>query len=167
MTNDSFYDSNAKLKVLWWKSLVTIFTMVFVYNLFQRWTGTWDTTWDLLVFTGFLAGQALRYWAKFTLGRYFTYQLGVRADHKLVSAGPYALLRLRHPGYTGMFISAIFLCRLVTASPLLVIAFSAASILLFLIWRIPEEEAMMTREFGQEWEAHKVKHPWRVIPFVW
>ncbi|KAF9420309.1 hypothetical protein BGZ76_004102 [Entomortierella beljakovae] len=54
-----------------------------------------------------LAGVAFRKWAFITLDRFFTYQLTIRKDHKLVHTGPYKYLR--HPSYTGGLISALFL----------------------------------------------------------
>ena len=37
------------------------------------------------------------------LGKFFTYQLGVLKDHKLITTGPYAVVR--HPAYTGIIIA--------------------------------------------------------------
>lgn len=46
-----------------------------------------------------LAGAALRQWCFATLGRLFTYEVGIRPQHELVGSGPYALLL--HPSYVG------------------------------------------------------------------
>ena len=34
-----------------------------------------------------------------TLGAYFTYQVKIQTDHRLIETGPYR--RIRHPGYLG------------------------------------------------------------------
>ncbi|KAI9021063.1 hypothetical protein DFJ74DRAFT_671667 [Hyaloraphidium curvatum] len=56
-------------------------------------------------FTACLAGCLLRLWAKTELGRLFTYQVGIREGHTIVSTGPYALLL--HPSYTGLWLAAL------------------------------------------------------------
>ena len=45
------------------------------------------------------AGGLLRLWCYQTLGRFFTWDLAVRKDHKLVTIGPYSIVR--HPSYLG------------------------------------------------------------------
>ncbi|KAL4243984.1 Protein-S-isoprenylcysteine O-methyltransferase [Abortiporus biennis] len=48
----------------------------------------------LIILGGFLRLQCYR-----TLGQYFTMQLAIRQDHKLITHGPYSIVR--HPSYTG------------------------------------------------------------------
>jgi protein-S-isoprenylcysteine O-methyltransferase Ste14 len=47
-----------------------------------------------------LAGGTFRLSAFRTLGRHFTFDLAVLKDHKLITSGPYAIVR--HPSYTGL-----------------------------------------------------------------
>ncbi|KAL4242329.1 Protein-S-isoprenylcysteine O-methyltransferase, partial [Abortiporus biennis] len=44
-------------------------------------------------------GGYYRLWCYRALGRYFTFQLSIRRDHKLITNGPYAFVR--HPAYLG------------------------------------------------------------------
>ncbi len=46
----------------------------------------------------FLLGAALRWWAIFTLGRYFTADVATRSTQSVVQSGPYRFIR--HPSYT-------------------------------------------------------------------
>ncbi|HEV2580932.1 MAG TPA: isoprenylcysteine carboxylmethyltransferase family protein [Ktedonobacteraceae bacterium] len=46
-----------------------------------------------------LLGTTLRWWAIFTLGRYFTIDVAVRSTRSVVQSGPYRFVR--HPSYTG------------------------------------------------------------------
>lgn len=54
----------------------------------------------LLGFSLFVVGDFVRTWAKDELGRFFTYDIGIRSGHNLVTTGPYAYLV--HPSYTGL-----------------------------------------------------------------
>lgn len=49
-----------------------------------------------------LLGAAVRWWAIFTLGRYFTFDVAVRPTQLVVQAGPYRFVR--HPSYTAILI---------------------------------------------------------------
>lgn len=51
--------------------------------------------------TFFMAlGGLIRYHCYRELGRQFTFAMSLRADHKLVTTGPYSVVR--HPGYSGV-----------------------------------------------------------------
>jgi protein-S-isoprenylcysteine O-methyltransferase Ste14 len=47
----------------------------------------------------FLLGLALRWYSIFYLGRFFTTNVAVAKDHRLIDSGPYRFVR--HPSYTG------------------------------------------------------------------
>src|SRR5262245_49387818 len=47
-------------------------------------------------------GAVLRWWAIFTLGRYFTFEVAVRSTQSVVQSGPYRFVR--HPSYTAILI---------------------------------------------------------------
>ena len=51
------------------------------------------------------SGLSLRWWSQAELGSMFTFEVGIRRDHRLVQTGPYAILR--HPSYTGLLIGII------------------------------------------------------------
>lgn len=69
------------------------------------------TSLSLIALALMLSGLLLRSWAVLTLGSYFTWNVEVRDDQRVVRSGPYALVR--HPSYTGAvltwFCSTVFL----------------------------------------------------------
>ena len=52
-----------------------------------------------------LSGLSLRWWSQRELGSMFTFEVGIRKDHRLVESGPYAVLR--HPSYTGLLLGIV------------------------------------------------------------
>ena len=78
------------------------------------------------------------------LGRHWSPVLEMGHGHELVEGGPYK--RIRHPMYTAIWISILgqsILC----ANWALAIS-SSASFLVLCLLRIPDEEAMLSRELG-------------------
>ena len=101
---------------------------------------------------GFALGLAsLRFWSatQIALGKEWSPQLQLRKGHHLVTTGPYA--RIRHPLYTAMFGYGISLA-LVTANWFFII-FAIAAIVGVCV-RVPKEEEMMIKEFGEEYKAY-------------
>ncbi|GJE93818.1 isoprenylcysteine carboxylmethyltransferase family protein [Phanerochaete sordida] len=142
-----------------------------------RITGAWLAGCALMC-----GGAALRLWCYRTLGRFFTWELSVKEDHRLVTRGPYAVVR--HPSYVGsaMIGIGVVLCycspggwyrECVGWDTLLGKVFTAAwatwtlSIPAMLFMRVDKEDAVMRREFGAEWEAYAKRTPYRLIPFVY
>ncbi len=52
--------------------------------------------------TVFLGGTFLRWWSVWHLGRFFTVNVVVAEDHRVVDTGPYRLIR--HPSYSGLLL---------------------------------------------------------------
>jgi protein-S-isoprenylcysteine O-methyltransferase Ste14 len=84
------------------------------------------------------------------LGANFSPRLELREGHTLVRSGPYA--RIRHPMYTSGAL-LILSYGLLTAN-LVVLLLPAAALVLLVVLRVPDEEAMLERTFGEtyrEW----------------
>ncbi|KAI0646287.1 ICMT-domain-containing protein [Trametes meyenii] len=129
-----------------------------------------------------LIGGAVRVWSYRTLGRFFTWQLAVKSDHKLVTEGPYAFVR--HPSYTSwvmvlignfiMFTSAgsYFTEAGLWGSTLgklyLLAAFGySGSVGVQIVSRVNKEDAVLREKFGAEWEAWAKQARYQLIPFVY
>lgn len=108
-----------------------------------------------------LFGSFLRLRAKLELGEFFTYQIGVCKDQKLIQTGVYT--NIRHPSYLG-------LCMLFLGSG--VMHFSAILLLTFVQMcvsvpiRVAKEEAMLADKFGADFERYCEKR-WKLLPYVW
>ncbi|SEH12304.1 Protein-S-isoprenylcysteine O-methyltransferase Ste14 [Sphingopyxis sp. YR583] len=84
------------------------------------------------------------------LGRNWSPGLEVREDHRLVTGGIYA--SMRNPMYAAIWLSALAQPLLIhnwIGGALVVPAFAAMWFL-----RVPNEEALMRRRFGAEWDAY-------------
>lgn len=107
-------------------------------------------------------GLALRLWAIRVLARWFTVDVTIQDDHRLIRHGPYRYLR--HPSYTGALLA--FYGLAVGLGNVL----SLLAIVLPVTWaflrRIRVEEATLTQAFPREYPDYAA-HSWRLLPFVW
>ncbi|HEX4214558.1 MAG TPA: isoprenylcysteine carboxylmethyltransferase family protein [Candidatus Dormibacteraeota bacterium] len=108
------------------------------------------------------AGMLLRAWAVVTLGRSFTTTVVVRPEQRMVTTGPYRLIR--HPSYLGLLIFFLGF-GLGLGNPLCVPAIVVLS-LIGLVRRIAVEEAALRRELGDSYVEY-ARGRSRLIPGVW
>lgn len=109
-----------------------------------------------------VAGMAIRAYAIWTLRRFFTVDVTVFDDHRLIRSGPYRYVR--HPSYTGALLSFYGLAvgfenlwaALVVAVP--------TTIAFFI--RIRVEEAVLRAAFPQEYPEYE-RSTSRLIPFIY
>ncbi|KIJ07791.1 hypothetical protein PAXINDRAFT_89819, partial [Paxillus involutus ATCC 200175] len=132
-----------------------------------------------------IVGCCLRIHCYRALGRMFTYELSIRKDHKLITSGVYAIVR--HPSYTGGICSGVGLLPriisphswLVACSPLFpdsgwmvnVLAYTLISVFVgliaVLVHRMNNEDAMLEKNFGEEWKKWARRVPCRLVPWVY
>lgn len=96
------------------------------------------------------------------LGKMWSHSLDLREGHKLVTSGIYE--KVRHPMYTAFWawgLGAAFLLPNWVAGFSGLIGFGT---LFFL--RVGQEEAMMQKEFGEEYDAY-MKRTKRIVPGVY
>jgi protein-S-isoprenylcysteine O-methyltransferase len=114
-----------------------------------EWIGGW-------VFAG---GIALRWYAIVHLGRFFTVNVAIAEDHRLIDTGPYR--RMRHPSYTGSIIAllgiAIAMCNLVSLLILLV-----PTVIVFL-YRMQLEERALIAALGERYRSY-MRRTARLLP---
>jgi protein-S-isoprenylcysteine O-methyltransferase Ste14 len=106
-----------------------------------------------------LYGVAFRWNAILTLGSFFTTNVAIRRDHRLVRHGIYSVLR--HPSYTGtlLIMAGIALSTNNWINAALVLLPCTAA----LLHRIQIEEAALLEAFGQEYRSF-CKSTSRLLP---
>jgi protein-S-isoprenylcysteine O-methyltransferase Ste14 len=107
-------------------------------------------------------GWLIRVWAQRELGKYFTGEVAVQRDHRVVSTGPYRFVR--HPAYTGGVLAAIGFGLVL--STWLGALISGVLLIWAYVLRVPREEALMAGELGAAYDAYRARTR-RFIPFVW
>jgi len=130
-----------------------------------------------------ILGGLIRGWCYRSLGSFFTWEIAIRSEHKLITTGPYSFVR--HPSYVGIWLTilgtVIYLnssetwlhwtvlrpsgiigsgCRLV---------YNLWSLLWFSViaFRATQEDRIMAKNFGQEWIEWSSRVKWFFIPGIY
>lgn len=119
----------------------------------------------LLYFAGlflFVGGIILRWYSIIHLGRFFTVDVAIAKEHRVIDSGPYHFVR--HPSYTGALVAFIGfgLCLGNWLSILLLTLPITAAF----FWRIRIEERALVDALGDDYLAYMRRTP-RLIPFVY
>lgn len=107
------------------------------------------------------AGMALRGYAIFYLGRFFTVDVAVAPDHRLIDTGPYRYVR--HPSYTGALLALLGL-GLSMGNALSILAISLPLLITY-VYRIRVEEAALRAGLGEPYVEYCARTR-RLIPGV-
>ncbi len=114
------------------------------------------------VFWFFVLGLVLRWYSIIHLGRFFTVNVAISANHQLVDSGPYHFIR--HPSYTGSLMAVLgFALSLQNWASLLIIFVPCCAVTL---WRIHIEEAALLDALGQQYRSY-MQRTKRLIPFIY
>ncbi|KAG6372208.1 hypothetical protein JVT61DRAFT_8001 [Boletus reticuloceps] len=128
-----------------------------------------------------ILGGIMRFLAFRTLGPYYTFIQCIRKEHRLITSGPYTVVR--HPGYAGLVYCMIGWCIVhtspgswlrmsgvfgvmwvrvgVVCSGLLMAAVVVAS-----FRRAADEDRYLSHRFGVEWQAWARRVKYQLVPFV-
>jgi protein-S-isoprenylcysteine O-methyltransferase Ste14 len=107
-------------------------------------------------------GVALRQWAVWTLGRFFTVVVRVTAGQSVVERGPYRWVR--HPSYTGLLVTLVG-AGVALANWLSVLALAILPTV-GLVVRILVEERALLAALGEPYREYAGRHR-RLVPGVW
>lgn len=130
----------------------------------------------VLAFSAFVRLQCYR-----ALGRHFTFELSLKRDHQLVTAGPYSIVR--HPSYTAIMATVVglTLChasegswvresgvldttggKLAAYGWLVMAVYSTVS----LVARTIQEDKLLKKQFGEQWTVWAKNVPYRLFPGI-
>jgi len=110
----------------------------------------------------FWSGLLLYVWSILTLGAHFRTTVQLLDGQRLVTRGPYRLLR--HPAYAAGIV--LFAGIGLAAGNWISLAGAAVSVAIAYAWRIHVEEIALREKFGAEFEANR-RRTWAVIPLIW
>jgi protein-S-isoprenylcysteine O-methyltransferase Ste14 len=109
----------------------------------------------------YAAGGALRLWPVFVLGRRFSGLVAIQPGHQLVTTGLYSMVR--NPSYLGMIVLGV---GWALAFRSLVGVALALLMIMPLVARIRSEEALLSSQFGAEYDDYRAR-TWRLLPGVY
>jgi protein-S-isoprenylcysteine O-methyltransferase Ste14 len=128
-------------------------------------------------------GGYWRYLCYRELGRLFTWELAIRKDHRLITTGPYSIVR--HPSYTAITITSLGVVyamlgpgswlrecgwpdtRVGQALAGLWAGYNIFTSLRLCWMRCPAEDRVLREQFPEEWNVWAKRTPYRLIPFVY
>jgi protein-S-isoprenylcysteine O-methyltransferase len=98
--SDSQLADKGSLRLLWITIMVSVFLAYFLFFAVpEAGFGAATVPSMILGIVIYTAGLCLRWYSIIYLGRFFTVNVAIAADHLLIDAGPYRYVR--HPSYTG------------------------------------------------------------------
>jgi protein-S-isoprenylcysteine O-methyltransferase Ste14 len=107
-------------------------------------------------------GLIIRWVAILTLKKYFTTDVSIQSEHKLMTEGIYGIVR--HPAYSGSLLS--FLGLGLTFANWLSTVVIFVPVLCAFLYRIKVEEAALTAHFGESYIAYRGRVK-RLIPYIY
>ncbi|KAG2151106.1 uncharacterized protein EDB93DRAFT_321569 [Suillus bovinus] len=127
-------------------------------------------------------GGGLRFYCMSTLGKYWSWPLSVRREHRLVTSGPYSLVR--HPSYTsfllqyfgliamhgeqGSWLRQSGILQVPLVNVIVAILFFGFTLCAWMtISRPAVEDKMLQRALGKEWENWAKRVKYRLFPGVY
>jgi len=110
----------------------------------------------------FIIGLVLRWYSIIYLGRFFTVNVAIASDHRVVDTGPYRYIR--HPSYTGALLEFIGLG--VTYANWLALILVVLPVLAAFVRRMGIEERALSQALGERYTRYMGRTR-RLIPGVY
>ena len=115
--------------------------------------------WAMVALVGL--GFVFAWWARIHLGMLWSASVTIKADHKVIDTGPYALVR--HPIYTGMILSAAATAAAIGSGT----AILGAAVMALGLWiKARLEERFLREQLGAAaYDSYRARVP-MLIPFA-
>ena len=159
---DAHAQDKGSLRMLWLVILVSLALGFFATHWFPNLqfnnTKTTYPVGVLLFFTGLL----LRWFSIIYLGRFFTVNVAIAKDHRVIDTGPYRYIR--HPSYTGALMAFVgfALCLSNIASFFIILV----PVIAVFLYRISIEETALSNALGEAYISYCQRSK-RLIPFIY
>ncbi len=150
------------LGLLWLVIVVSIYAAIDSTFRFPRFGFELSNWLYLFAVVLFISGMILRWWSIIHLGRFFTVNVAIAKDHRVVDDGPYRLVR--HPSYTGSLVNFLG-CGIMLSNSLSILSLVLPVLAMFL-WRIRIEERALREALGARYTAYMTRTK-RLIPFLY
>lgn len=121
-----------------------------------------EEVWTLVGIVIFIGALILRWTSIIQLGRFFTVDVAIAADHQLVEHGPYRFVR--HPSYTGALFA--FLGFALTLQNWGAVVVMMVPIFFVFAYRIKVEERALVAALGESYVAYRQRTK-RLLPFIY
>lgn len=141
----------------------TVTLLVLIVSLFQVGTLEYSNDNQLIRIIGlieYLIFSWIQIWAFKTLGEYYSQDIAIKKDHKLITTGPFKIIR--HPQYFSQILVDIG-AALATLSFILAPLALVQIVIMFL--RASFEDKLLQKHFGNEFTAYKKKSG-LLLPFI-
>lgn len=109
-----------------------------------------------------LTGMAIRFYAIWTLGRFFTVDVTIRDQHIIIKKGLYRTIR--HPSYLGSLVS--FVGFGLSLNNWMSLGIIVISVSLAMLHRMKVEEEALIDQFGSDYLEYK-RGTYRLLPFIY
>jgi protein-S-isoprenylcysteine O-methyltransferase len=150
------------LILLWLVISVSIWLSIYCIIWFPQLTIPYRQDAYLFGFGLFVCGIILRWYSIAYLGRYFTVDVAIAKEHRVINSGPYRFIR--HPSYTGALVA--FLGFGLCLGNWMSILFLMVPITGAFMYRIHVEERALSDALGENYETY-MRRTKRLIPFVY
>lgn len=110
----------------------------------------------------FVVGLMLRWYSIGFLGKFFTVDVAIHSEHRVIKSGPYRYIR--HPSYSGALLAFLGL-GLSMGNWWSVVIFTLPTFLAFLV-RIGVEERALAEAMGEQYRSYQ-KRTKRLIPLIY
>ncbi len=157
------HEDRGSLRLLVFGGMISLFlAFIFALNLTSLAISTHGLLMMNLGTALIVAGVAFRWYSIRVLGQFFTRDVAIRENHRIIRKGPYRILR--HPSYSGYLLAATGIAAALNnwaaSSELLVINFA------IYIYRMNIEEAALQAAFGESYAAYQAETK-RIVPFIY